>query len=95
MKLNIGEISEIYVRSMGTITIIPTDIPLDNVKALNVSSCNQQERQIIKNMCSEYQNYLNEHISKAFNFEEWIEQSYPSFDVNNVKWIKINKTDLV
>lgn len=55
--------------------IIPTTIPSDNIKAIDVSDLSESEKAHIKELLAEYNEYVEHHRASMFNFETWVNHS--------------------
>lgn len=77
-----------YVKDDGTETIRTivsfTEVP-ENVKALDVSNMSESDRANILELVGEYQNYIQNHISTAFSFENWVQHTTGK-SLNELKW---------
>lgn len=83
---NVGEVTERV--------IVPTTIPGENIKALDVTDLSANNRQQIKNLYEEYQEYYKQQISTIFNFEDWMTHTGHDRDVENIKWRTFRKQNL-
>lgn len=77
-----GEVSDRYV--------IPTFVPHDNIKVLDVSGYSPEEQQRVQDLYQQYMEYYNRAISTLFSFEDWIEHTGTDgsglFDRDLVRW---------
>lgn len=65
-----------YVDSKGsqtTRTILPLDIPIQNVRALDVSDMPDNKIQQLVKLRAEYSEYVKIHMSTITKFEDWVE----------------------
>ena len=92
MKLNVPV--EVCVYSNDYRVIIPTHLPTNVVKALDVSTLDQDQRDNLAIMTSEYSEYVDRIFSSMYTFEEWIEQSHPDFNVSDIKWVSFEQNTL-
>lgn len=80
-KGHIGEISERV--------ILPTYIPSDNVKALDVSSLTEAEALKLQSYYEEYVEYVETKMATIFNFEDWLDhtkgRTYPDLKYRTFK----------
>lgn len=58
--------------------IVPTTIPKSNIKAIDVSEMNDEQREILVEYHKEYQEYYKAQIKRIFSFEDWIDATYPN-----------------
>jgi hypothetical protein len=56
--------------------ILPTYIPTDSVKALDVSHLGESEALMYQKLQQEYAQYVEDKMSTVFNFEDWISHTY-------------------
>jgi len=64
--------------------IIPTYVPTDAVKAIDVTELEPAERQEIAALYKEYAEYKESFVNRMFNFEDWLEHTQGvSYDL---KW---------
>lgn len=54
-------------------TILPTYVPEKNIKAIDVTSMDDEQRECLRQLFVEYTDYVDQHINKMFNFEDWVE----------------------
>lgn len=74
-----GEITERYV--------IPTFVPLPNVKALDVTDLSEDERAYVEETYAEYSEYVATQMKTIATFENWLEQSRQDVDTpSKIKW---------
>jgi hypothetical protein len=72
--------------------IVPTYVPPQVVKAIDVADLPAQESEELVALLREYQEYYSDHINKALNFEGWVEQTknktiipkWRSFKLSNI-----------
>lgn len=50
--------------------IIPTEVP-GNIKAIDVTELSDDEQQEMSELYEEYLKYFNNHIKRAYSFENW------------------------
>jgi hypothetical protein len=62
-----GEVSDRY--------IIPTFIPQDNIKALDVTELTEDQRNEMQDLWEQYQAYYTAAVTALFDFETWVEHS--------------------
>jgi len=62
-----GEVTERY--------IIPTFIPQDNIKAIDVTTLTEEERDEFQQLWADYQSYYQTAVAALFDFETWVEHS--------------------
>lgn len=53
-------------------TIIPTTVPYDTYKAIDVTELSKNEQQEIQQLLEEYQEYAENYKANMFNFETWV-----------------------
>ena len=81
--------------STGEVTdrvIIPVSQPTPNVKAIDVTSLNADERAEMAKLFSEYQEYVALCISKIFSFETFA--SHTTGEDLEIKWRTFNAHNL-
>lgn len=83
---NVGEVTER--------AIVPTNIPSENVKALDVTDLSANDREQMKNLYEEYQKYYKQQVSTIFNFEDWLTHTGHDRDVPNIKWRTFRKQNI-
>ena len=64
--------------------IIPTYIPPQNIKALDVTQLNEDQRDELLTQWEEYQEYYSNQLQTLFSFNDWLEHT--SNATTNVKW---------
>lgn len=80
MKFEQGEFTDIvYVsESKGEVsqrTILPTFVPPQTIKSIDVSELNPEQRAELQALYKEYSEYYRNYLANAFNFETWVEHS--------------------
>lgn len=70
--------------------IIPTFIPKANIKALDVSHLDEEQREAMVELWAEYQNYYRAAVDALFDFETWVEHSTNENIDENIKWRTFN-----
>lgn len=81
--------------STGEVTdrvIIPISQPTPNVKAIDVTDLNQNERAEMVEIFNEYQDYVDTCIKRIFTFEDFVSQT-TGRDMD-VKWRTFNVNGL-
>lgn len=73
-----GEITERYV--------IPTFVPVPNMKALDVTNMSDEERKEMETAYAEYTQYYKLAVSKLFTFEDWLTHSRGEKATPELKW---------
>ncbi len=77
--------------------ILPTYIPGDSVKALDVSTLTESEALKLQEYHEEYAEYVQNKMSTIFNFEDWLSHTkgkdisdlkYRTFKVDSIEVIK-------
>lgn len=81
MTLHEGQLNNITYKSASKeeITervIIPTFVPSDNVKAIDVTDLPGNERVALLDMVNQYNEYKKTFMSNMFSFEQWAEQTH-------------------
>lgn len=66
--------------------IIPTFIPLPNMKALDVTSLPAEEQQELAELYAEYQEYYEQAAKRIFNFEDWLTHTRGEDAKFELKW---------
>lgn len=79
MKLVESELTTILYEKEGGETsarvIIPTNIPNDLLRALDVSEVDPVERAELQALYAEYKEYKASFMEAMFNFETWVEHT--------------------
>ena len=73
-----GEITERYV--------IPTFIPPENIKAMDVTQLNKDERVALNQLYNQYREYYTQQVATIFSFEDWLSHTDNETCIDNVKW---------
>lgn len=87
-----GAISNIRYesRGKGEVTervIIPTYVPSQNIKALDVTSLSSEDREELLDIWKAYEEYRDTQINALYNFEDWYDHTQPTENkVEPVKW---------
>lgn len=97
MELKTNKLAHIrYTKStdiggrLGEVTdrvIIPTYVPYDSVKALDVSDLSETDACVLQSLMKEYTEYVELKMATIFNFEDFVAQTYgvksssPSYDL--------------
>lgn len=69
----------IYEKTSGETTtrsIIPTALPTDLIRAIDVTELSPDDRNDLAALYVEYQEYVDTFMSSMFNFDTWIEHTY-------------------
>jgi len=72
-------------------TIIPTRIPTNNIKALDVTGLNEDEVKELEVRVAEYAQYREAILAASFSFEDWSEITYGPATNGNIKWRTFDK----
>lgn len=80
MQLTESQITSIVYesKSKGEITsrvIVPTSVPADFVRAIDVSDLTPAEREEMAQLHAEYRQYREQFLAGMFNFETWVEHT--------------------
>lgn len=68
-------------------TVVPSFVPSDNIKALDVSDLEIVEREQVARLLQEYKKYQQQVLREfADTFENYVEKRDESFDVAKIKW---------
>ena len=84
----VGEVTERY--------IVPTFVPPENIKAIDVTGLDEQDRAAIEQQLAEYAEYYQNAVKTLFNFEDW--QSHTQGGMVGlpvVKWRTFKRDNLV
>lgn len=65
--------------------IIPTFIPHQNIKALDVTDLTEEQRQVLEQRLAEYQQYYRAAVESLFDFETWVDHTYNE-ESPQLKW---------
>lgn len=80
MNLVENEIATIvYEKDSGDTSarvIVPTQVPKDLVRAIDVSELDPAQRAEIAEMYVEYKKYVSTFMENMFNFETWVEHTH-------------------
>jgi hypothetical protein len=69
----------IYEKADGEVTtrsIIPTSLPTDLVRAIDVTELTPEQREELLTLYAEYRQYVEKFKANMFNFDTWIEHSH-------------------
>lgn len=74
-------------------TILPTTVPRQTMKSIDVSDLSADERLEMQALYKEYSKYYEDFLANAFNFETWCEHSkglhispkWRAFKLSNIK----------
>ena len=77
----------------STRVVIPSMIPSASFRAIDVSDLNNEARQEMQQLYSEYKQYYKDQQSTIFNFETWVDHSknrtvtpkWRTFKLNNIQ----------
>jgi hypothetical protein len=77
----------------STRDILPLYAPNENIKGIDVTSLDQQDRDSIVECRKQYKEYVNNHMATMFSFDDWAEHSgiklpkidYRTFNINRLK----------
>lgn len=72
-------------------TIIPTHLPTDSFKALDVTGLTESDVSVMEKQLAEYAEYYEAVVNTVFSFEDWISLTYGEGADENVKWRTFNK----
>ena len=80
MQFKQGEITDILYLSeskneLTQRTIIPTFVPRQTIKSIDVSDLTPDQRLELQALYREYAKYYDDFIINAFNFETWVEHT--------------------
>lgn len=67
-------------------TIIPLSVPNSNIKALDVSGLNEEDRAHLQQLVADYQQYCRDVLSTLFRFEDWVEHTQQQDVSDKVAW---------
>lgn len=76
-----GDVTERY--------IIPTFIPQENIKALDVTDLTEPERAKVQTLWEQYQEYYRAAAATLFDFETWVEHT--TTETVTTKWRTFKK----
>ena len=100
MELKETQINTIVYQKDGGVpeerTIVPSFVPFRNIRAIDVADLSDQEAEEMVELLREYQQYYSDFISRAYNFETWVEHSknktitpkWRSFKLDNILNVK-------
>jgi protocatechuate 3,4-dioxygenase beta subunit len=88
--------SIIYTDSKGDVTlrtIVPTSVPRDTVRAIDVSELPADDQRQVQVLVEDYKEYVAVHMNAMFNFEQWcahahqisFDPKWRSFKVDSIK----------
>lgn len=77
--------------------IIPTYIPGDAVKALDVSDLSETQALELQNFSIEYAKYVEEKMNTVFSFEDWISHTQSTKSTPTLKYrtFKLNSLEVI
>ena len=92
--LTVGSLCTIVYNSDNAVsdrTIIPTSVPNNNIKALDVTYNSDNEREKILDYFNEYKEYLELMHKQVFDFKTWV--AHTKQEELPLKWrtFKVNK----
>lgn len=87
----VGESGEINRFETSDRTIIPTRLPTNNFKALEVTGLTESEVSDMERQLAEYASYYEAIVGTIFSFEDWISLTYGEGADEKVKWRTFNK----
>jgi len=77
-----GEVGDVTERD-----IIPTFIPLTNIKAIDVTGFPREAQEDVAALLREYTEYYRQRAEAIFNFEDWLEHTRgPGAEVKPLNW---------
>lgn len=80
MKLTENQLTTIvYEKESGETSarvIIPTKVPTDLIKAIDLSELDPAERARMANLHEEYRQYVAAQLKTLLTFENWVDHSY-------------------
>jgi len=76
-------------------TVIPTFIPQNNMRAIDVTECDDETRAEMLTLLSEYAEYVQGRQKLIYNFEDWMEHTHEL--TGPVKWrtFKLDNTSFL
>ncbi len=72
---DISESSAVDIFETTDRSIIPTQLPSGNIKAMDVTDLTVEEREQMAEYHLEYARYFSNHVKQAFSFEDWLSHS--------------------
>ena len=76
-------------------TIIPTTVPNWNIKAIDVTEFDPEQREELSTYYQEYSGYLKNHMKLAFSFEDWLAQSKQIYLEPKWRTFKLDQTEII
>ncbi len=75
-----GKLAQILYNNVSkkettTRTVIPTFVPRQNVKTIDVTELSEGDRIKMQALFEEYARYYDDFVANAFNFETWVEHT--------------------
>lgn len=67
-------------------TVIPSFVPTDNVKAIDVSDLTPELQQQIVQLRNEYNEYVASVMQNLPTFEQYVKTVDQGFNTNDIKW---------
>jgi hypothetical protein len=68
-------------------TIIPTFVPLPNMKALDVTDLSPEEQRDMESLYQEYSEYYTTAAKTLFSFEDWLSHTQGEAELSDgLKW---------
>lgn len=58
-----------------TRVIIPTSVPKETIRAIDVDDLDVGERALMCELYNEYREYTQQHLNQMYNFETWVEHT--------------------
>jgi len=78
--------------------IIPSFIPKQNIKAMDVTDCDDSSRQNLEDLLKDYSKFYSLHMSNIPSFTNWMEQTNGVIvSEDDIKWrtFKIANTEII
>lgn len=85
----------IYEKETGDTSsrvIIPVSVPKPNVRAIDVSELEPDDREKLRGLYAEYRQYTEAFMAGMFNFETWVEHT--KGETVHPKWRQFKLTGL-
>lgn len=66
--------------------IIPTTLPINNIKALDVTELPSDDMLLLERLYQEYTEYVEQQLSTMFDFNDWVQHTQNIDISSKIKW---------
>lgn len=87
----VDQIEDLQYPTQDFRKIIPTFIPDQNMKAVDVTSLSEVEREIVAGLLQEYANYVKDTTKRIFSFDIWLDHTSNTDKIEGkIEWRTFN-----